>query len=227
MKLVLEQFVAFSQGTSIKADIKGGWCAGVTALVSNAVGGYSPEVGYGDSEQWLLKHAFEQAKLTLAGINSSLKITESLQSMLGKIKDKHDVCGSLHLPKFDGRGCKVLLSLANWVPLFGYVSYAWQSKWLTNHIGYILRGGTKLMIFEPNYGIGIFAIQDDKALTLNEITKAIGTLAWSNSAAYYCLSYTVATTVIDEDALGMRVSHDLLDRARSLVEESKQFFSHH
>jgi len=223
MKLRIIKFAAFDQGKDIKADIKGGWCAGVTAIVSSAVGTYDVE-GQPAYGHWIEHTAFEKAKAALLGINSKLQATESLQAVLGRYQRTPDVCGDLHKPQFEARGCKVLLSLAGWFPVLGYASYLKSSKWLTNHIGYIIRGGDRLVLLDPNYGVGLFAIEDALPLTLSELTKAVGMLAWKSGYSSYLLSYTAAIAVVDEDALQVRLSSATMEKAQALADFSSRFY---
>jgi hypothetical protein len=224
MKLRITQFAAFDQGKNIKADIKGGWCAGVTAMVSRAVGNYDVEQ-QPDYAHWIEHTAFKKAKAALEGINSKLEVTETLQAMLGKYEKTKDVCGDLHKPQFEARGCKVLLSLSGWFPLLGYASYLKNSKWLTNHIGYIIKGGDKLVLFDPNYGVGLFTIEDLTPLNLNELSKAIAILAWKSGLSNYLLSYTTAISVVDEDSLQLRLSVDMEQKTKALSEAVGSFFT--
>ncbi|MDP9785156.1 hypothetical protein [Pseudomonas fluorescens] len=224
MKLRITQFAPFDQVKDIKADIKGGWCAGVTAMVGAAVGAYDVE-GQPDFGHWVEHVAFVRAKAALLKINSSLNTAETLQAVLGRYQTTRDVCGDLHKPEYEARGCKVLLSLSGWFPVLGYASYLKNSKWLTNHIGYIIRGGDKLVLFDPNYGIGLFTIEDALPLNLNELTKAIGILAWKSGLSSYLLSYTAAISVVDEDPLQLRLSNDTEQKARALRELSGRFFT--
>lgn len=223
MRLVRLQFKSFSQGSDIKADIRQGWCAGVTALVSHTAGSPSVEDGL-DDQAWAIQ-AFKKIGAVLDGINnkSVLITTESLQGLLGKVKTKEDVCGKIHQATFNGRECKVLMSTTFWVPLLGYVSYAWQSKWVINHVGYLIRSGSYMLIFDPNYGLGLFQITDSQPLTLTNLTNAIMGLAWAQSAASYYLSTTAAVAVIDEDSLGLRISDSMEQKARELSEMAKHF----
>ncbi len=224
MRLRITQFAAFDQGKDIKADIKGGWCAGVTAMVSKAVGSYDLE-GQPDYAHWIEHTAFKKAKETLSSINSKLEATETLQAVLGRYQKTKDVCGDLHKPQFEARGCKVLLSLSGWFPLLGYASYLKNSKWLTNHIGYIIKGGDKLVLLDPNYGVGLFTIEDSTPLNLNELSKAIAILAWKSGLSNYLLSYTTAISVVDEDSLQLRLSVDTMQKAQALRELSSSFYT--
>jgi hypothetical protein len=227
MKLVCLHFKAFAQSSDIKADIKQGWCAGITALVSATAGSHSIEDGLSD-EAWALA-AFKRIGRKLDGINSKSNISaaESLQLHLGKVdmKSVDDVCGEIHNPSFDGRECKVLLSLSSWVPLIGYASYVWNSKWVVNHIGYIIRTGKYMLIFDPNYGLGMFEITDSQPLTLKDLTNAVMGLAWSGSAADYYFSYTAAIAVVDEDFLGLRPTVKQSQIYKNLSEFSKKYSS--
>lgn len=234
MKLTLEKFHKFSQGENIKADIKGGWCAGVTGLVSEGIGSYSLEDGYDSAEQWLTQNAFERAKGILDRINDRTQITQTLQSYLGRVSNERDVTHEIHLDKFDGRTCKVLMSVAGWIPVLStpinftlavgdYIFKTKYSKWHTNHVGVIVRGGTRLMLLEPNYGLGLFKINDTAALTLANITTAIATLAWQHSYSSYYGSCSMAIATLDESGLRGRVELDLLERAQALSEAAKYF----
>lgn len=224
MKLRITQFAPFDQGKDIDADIKGEWCAGVTAMVGVAVGSYDVEE-QPDFGHWVEHVAFVRAKAALLKINSSLNTAETLQAVLGRYEKTRDVCGELHTSKFEVRGCKVLLSLSRWFPVLGYASYLKNAKWLTNHIGYIIRGADKLVLFDPNYGIGLFIIEDALPLNLNELTKAIGILAWKSGLSSYLLSYTAAISVVDEDPLQLRLSNDSEEKARALGEFRSRFFT--
>ena len=236
MKLTLlnDMFYAFSQADDIKADIKNGWCAGVTAKVSFCVSDFSPESGYGSAEEWLTKYAFARAKQSLQEINKDTNIVGSLQNMLSRIVDKRDVTSDIHFPKFDGRTCKVVLSVAAWLPIIspginyalmlGDMGFGTQySKWRANHVGLIVRGGRKLMLFDPNYGLGVFAIGDNAPLTLGDITAAVGILAWNHSYTAYYGSKCMAIGTMDESGLNERVDFDLIERADELVRASRNF----
>lgn len=223
MKLVRRQFKAFSQGSDINADINQGWCAGVTALVSEEAGSYSIEQGL-TTGQWA-QNAYERISAALDNINSqaSLSATGALQRHLGKVKDEKDVCGKIHEADFNGRGCKILLSATGWLPLVGYISYVWNSKWVVNHIGYLVRAGNSMLIFDPNYGLGLFEITDKQPLTLKDLTNAVMNLAWASSVEYYYTSYTTALAVIDEDSMGARFSYDMIHQVDELIEEAKKW----
>ncbi|MBV8627791.1 MAG: hypothetical protein JO371_07975 [Paraburkholderia sp.] len=234
LTLLNDMFYAFSQADDIKADIKNGWCAGVTAKVSFWVGSFSAELGYGSTEEWLTKYAYVKAKQSLQEINKDTHVVGSLQTMLSRITDKRDVTSEIHLPKFDGRTCKVALSVAAWLPIISPgINYALMlgdmgfgthySKWNANHIGLIVRGGRRLMLFDPNYGLGVFAIGDDAPLTLGDITAAVGMLAWNHSLTAYYGSKCMAIGTMDESGLNERVELDLIERVDDLVRASKNF----
>ncbi|MBX8592986.1 hypothetical protein K5D56_26820, partial [Pseudomonas cichorii] len=146
MKLTLEKFHKFSQGENIKADLKGGWCAGVTGLVSNEIGSFNLEDGYANAEKWLIQSAFERAKGMVDRINERTQITERLQSYLGRVSNSRDVTQEIHLDKFNGRTCKVLMSVSDWIPVLSTpinftlavgdaIFKTKYSKWQTNHVG--------------------------------------------------------------------------------------------
>jgi hypothetical protein len=215
MKLTLSKSQAFSQGKNIEANIKGGWCAGITAVVSRKVGDHSLEIGL-STQDWVEGFAYDKVISTLKNINSISDETHKLQIFLGKVKDKSDVCSDIHTDDYDGRSCKILLSLCSWLPIVGYASYVWNRKWIVNHIGLVVRGGNSLLIFDPNYGVGLFSISDNQPLSLSDLTKAIGELAWLQSAEAYYLSYTTATAVIDAGPLDLRTSIAMKKRIESL-----------
>lgn len=225
MRLVRLQFKKFSQLSDIKADIQQGWCAGVTALVSHHAGAYSPEDGVGD-RQWAL-NAFTTISTVLDNINnkSVTVTTENLQQYLGTVdmRTVENVCGSIHSAEYNGRGCKVLLSVSAWVPLLGHAYCLWDNKWPVNHVGYLARVGNYMLLFDPNYGLGLFQITDTQPLTLSELTSAVMDLAWAGSAWNYYMSYTSAIAVIDEDALRLRISNTMLRQVRELSEAASRF----
>jgi hypothetical protein len=223
MKLTLTAFTAFSQGGDIKADIKGGWCAGLTGLVSEEVGQW--DSGLGSAGDWVANVAYKTVTDTLSKINRLTDIAESLQGYLRSVQDKIDVSAQIHKSAFNGRGCKVLLCAGRWFPLFGYVSYYWQSKWQTNHVGYIVRGDDKLLLFDPNYGTGVFSITDSAPLTLADVNGAINTLAWKSGFEPYLMSSTVAKAVIDEGGFRTRFSVETMDNLSQLVEFAKKYQS--
>jgi hypothetical protein len=158
--------------------------------------------------------------------NKSVTVTtERLQNLMGRLdsRDVKNVCGEIHDDSFNGRGCKVLLSTHFWVPVVGWASYVWESKWVINHVGYLVRAGTDMLIFDPNYGLGWFAIRDTQPLTLQDLTTAVMGLAWAAGFWTYYLSTTAAIAVIDEDALGLRPSNSLLEQSRQLSEAAEKF----
>lgn len=225
MKLKQLQFKTFSQGADIKADIGNGWCAGITGLVSIAAGVRDEEANE-SFQEWAVAAYGRIGNLLddIAGKKKIVEAAEGLQIMLRKVADEDNIVGSLHAKEYDGRGCKVLLSTVAWFPVLGYVSYLWKWDWSTNHVGYIARGGKRLIVFDPNYGVGLYSIDDDKPLTIDEVTTVVRELAWSRSAASYYLSNVSAMAVIDEDALRIRPSVATLDKVQRLLEESKKFY---
>jgi hypothetical protein len=196
MRLRLIKSRAFSQSSDIPADIKNGWCAGVTAMVGKAVGDWGIESGL-PAGRWVEENAYWAVEKVLDGIGSHLKTTETLQAYLRRLEQSGDVCADIHRDEFNGRGCKVVMSSCEWIPALGYLSYLRSRTWNSNHIGFLVRGGNRLLLMDPNYGVGVFDV-DDTALQLNDVTAAIGDLAWANSMAHYFLTSTRATAVIDE-----------------------------
>jgi hypothetical protein len=238
MQLTLEAFHAFSQGDDIRADIKGGWCAGMTAQIGLAIP-HKLEGGYTTNEAWL-DAAFDSAKTRLErlaaelGDSQALGQTHTLQNLLAKANDLPDVCGQIHQPAFNGRQCRVAMSVADWWPavsgpvnymlaLGDYVFSTKWSKWRANHVGLLARGGNKLLLFDPNYGLGRFRIGDTLPLTLADITKAIATLAWKQSYSAYLGSCTVAIAVFDEDGAGLGVSVAQEEKLQELMDGVRAF----
>ncbi|HEX8411619.1 MAG TPA: hypothetical protein VF883_22400 [Thermoanaerobaculia bacterium] len=225
MRLVRLQFKAFSQGTDITADIRQGWCAGVTSLVSNAGGSYSVESGQTRTD-WI-QQAYRQISALLDRINNHAVTVaaKSLQNLLGRVdmRSVENVCVNIHQDRFDGRECKVLLSATSWVPVVGYVSYVWQSEWVVNHAGYLVRAGNHMLIFDPNYGLGLFQITDNQPLTLKKLTDAIMGLAWASGYLTYYMSTTAAVAVVDEDGFGVRISANMEDQVRALSDMGRRF----
>jgi hypothetical protein len=178
-----------------------------------------------------VQHTFQTISALLDNINRKAitVVTQDLQKMLGSVdmRTVENVCGKIHQADFNGRECKVLLSTTGWVPLVGYISYVWQSEWVVNHVGYLVRAGTHMLLFDPNYGLGLFQITDDQPLTLKNLTDAVRGLAWAHSVSAYYLSTTAAIAVIDEDSLRLRVSHSLEEKVRSLSEMAQRFRRDH
>ena len=238
IKLTLEAFQGFSQGADIDAELKGGWCAGITAAIGHAITS-DPEGGYTTSEDWLVA-AYNSARARLVRLaaehqhSRELATVENLQRYLAQAKDREDVCDQIHTPAFDRRQCRVALSVADWVPVISgpvnymlalgdYVFKTKWSLWRTNHVGLLVRGGSKLLLFDPNYGLGRFNIDDDQPLTLADVTKAIATLAWKHSYSAYLGSCTVAIAVLDEDPFAMRPSLNMMSRLDALTEAAKRW----
>ncbi len=223
MKLTIQRFKKFSQSSDIKADIGKGWCAGVTAVISDRIGAYSLELG-GSKAEWL-SDAFHQIEEVLDNINQGAVRNEAqlAQGWMGRVADQNDVCGSIHTDEFDGRPCKILLSTGGWIPALGYIGHAFIN-WNVNHIGLLLRAGNHMIIMDPNYGAGLFSIDDNQTLTLDNLTKAIRQLAWKHSYNLYYFSTTYAIRVIDQDAYGLRFSRDTEEKADRLKQMSQEMF---
>lgn len=241
MQLTLEAFHAFSQGENIKADIKGGWCAGMTAQIGLAIP-HGVEGGYTTSEAWL-EAAFASAKRRLERLaaelhgSQALGQTQTLQQLLARAQSLPDVCSRIGEPAFDRRQCRLAMSVADWWPavsgpvnfmlsLGDYVFKTKWSKWQANHVGLLARGGKKLLLFDPNYGLGQFQIGDDLPLTLADLTKAIATLAWKQSYSAYLGSCTVAIAVFDEDGLGLGIPVAQEEAVQRLMEGMQAFRVH-
>ncbi|NHZ67007.1 hypothetical protein [Massilia genomosp. 1] len=239
MQLALEEFHAFSQGNDIKAELKNGWCAGITA----AIGGVIPnmqEGGYAQPEDWLVAAygCARKALLSLAAQGKDsrqLADVEGLQHFLAQAKDSTDICDQIHTAAFNARVCRVAMSVADWVPasVSGPVTYmlalgdaVFKTKWSiwrANHVGLLVRGGTKLLLFDPNYGLGRFRICDERPLTLAEVTKAIATLAWKKGYSASFGNCTVAIAVLDEDPFALRFSHAQMAQVDALSDAGRLF----
>ena len=126
-------------------------------------GDWSAELGQ-TAQDWVEKVAFLCIQKSLKNINHSTDATSSLQDLLERLEKKLDISGQINTKSFNGRCCLVTLSGCSWMPLFGFVSGARQSKWLTNYVGLLVRGGTTLLLFDPNYGVGLFRIGDNAPL---------------------------------------------------------------
>lgn len=223
MNLESIETFTFSQSDDIDADIKNGWCAGVTALVAQNVGRWSEELGV-TSGDWVVGDAFDTLKSTLNGINNQKGLTQDLQTLLGTVRNKADVTDKLHKHDFNGRGCKVLLSVGQAPPLIGKAcAMLWDDKWKINHIGFIVRGDDKLLLFDPNYGAGTFHIRDDMPLTLADLSTALGVLSWGHNASCYYLSNTKPISVIDAGALDLRFTVAEMNRLSELEAFANRF----
>lgn len=210
-------FKAFSQGNDIEADLRGGWCAGLTALASAELGPFDK---HQTGEAWA-KTGFKKVSNLLDKKIQQKDIqaqTQTFQRMLEKLDPEiDDVTSDIHSSDFNCRPCKILISACAWVPVLGYLSYAWSRTWKINHVGLIARGGNKLLIFEPNYGVGLFTIGDTKALSLDELTKALHRLAWMNGYGAYYGANVAAMAVIDQDAFKHRFSKKDTNKIEDLL----------
>lgn len=221
MELKLAKFEKFNQAKDVKADIKNGWCAGLTALVGQQVGDWIPETG--SAGEWVAGRAFDTVVATLKKVNANTWFTQSLQQELANPVNMGNVCGELHKEEYNGRSCKVAMSAHAWVPGIGFLSYAWQWDWKENHVGFIVRGDHYLLLFEPNYGVGLFMIMKAGQLTLTQLTSAIHALAWQYDGKTYFTTNTRALRVFDEDARRLRVSYDTDEKMQALFNAAKTF----